>query len=402
MPPKKITFFACGGLEEPTAMKYLPLGSELINKGYLVSCVTLHPDFKSLQKHQISINGMDFFFAGQMHVLKKGNKKIYFNKFQLIWVALTSCIKMIAAGLKIKPDVIYCLKPQPINGLAALIVKILTRKTLLLDCDDYEAELNRLSKFEKFVFALFEDQLPKFCEKVTYNTSYIKERYIKLGYPQDKFIQMIYAIDEKRFNHLNEDKLAKLRNTLRLNDKKVILFFGSISLHSGHAVDLLIHAFQKIKMELKNTVLLIVGGGDDFENLQNNLDPSIKNDVIFTGKVPSEEIPYYIKLANVSIDPVHDTLTNKGRSPWKIFESFAMGVPVVTSDVGDRKYYLENETLGILVRPGDTEQLAWGIKRILTDDSLASSLSKHCKENIKKYRWKNIVTELIDKIPSLN
>lgn len=399
---KTITFFTCGGLEEPSAVgRYLPLAKELIRRGCRIHYLALHPDFRSLTDCRINRDGIEVYFVGQMHVLKKGDRKFYFTAWRLLRVVLTSTFNMIRIALSLKSDILYCFKPQPINGFAALIVKLIQRKPLLLDCDDYEAALNRLNKFQKKVFALFEDNLPRFARKVTFHTMFLKNRYLGLGFPEEKFILLPNGVDEERFARIVPGKIEDMKNRLRFQDKKVVLYCGSLSLRSGHAIDLLLRAFPIIKKSIPNAALLIVGGGEDIDSLKRQVDDSLREAVVFTGRVNPAEISYYVKLASVSVDPVSDDWANKGRSPLKIFESMAMGVPVVTSDIGDRKSIIETDKAGLLVRIGDCSAIAEGCIRILSDEALAQGMSRECLRIIRKYYWSAMTEQLLKDIPLL-
>lgn len=399
---KSITFFTCGGLEEPSAVgRYLPLAKELAGRGFQVNYLALHPDLRSVSERRIARDGIHVYFVGQMHVLKRGDRKFYFGVWQLLMVVLASTFNMIRTALSLNSDVLYCFKPQPINGFAALVVKFIQRKPLLLDCDDYEAALNRLSRFQKKIFVLFEDNLPRFAQKVTFHTMFLKERYLRMGFPSEKFVLLPNGVDAQRFENIALPKVEELRRQLNLEGRRVILYCGSLSLKSGHAIDLLLEAFAMIRQQIPDAVLLMVGGGEDIDMLKQRAETNSKDAVIFTGKVAPEWIPYYIKLAQVSVDPVKDELVNKGRSPLKVFESMALGVPVVTSDIGDRKLIIENDRAGLLVRIGDAQALAQGCIRILSDPQLAQRMSEEALRIIWKYQWARMTDGLLKGIPVL-
>lgn len=59
-----------------------------------------------------------------------------------------------------------------------------------------------------------------------------------------------------------------------------------------------------------------------------------------------------------------------------ILTAYALGTPVVASAVGGLPEYVEDETTGLLVPPGDADALAEAIVRILTDDSLRQRLQR--------------------------
>ncbi len=100
----------------------------------------------------------------------------------------------------------------------------------------------------------------------------------------------------------------------------------------------LFKAFAEIAQKHDEARLLIVGGGKDLDTLKSlSVELGIGGEkTIFTGRVRPDEMNLYYQLADVSIDPANHTLADCGRCPLKIFESWQMGVPVVSSDVGDR------------------------------------------------------------------
>ena len=96
---------------------------------------------------------------------------------------------------------------------------------------------------------------------------------------------------------------------------------------------------------------------------------------------------HYYRISDVSVDPVNDDQAARGRSPLKLFESWACGVPIVTADVGDRKSLLSNPPAGLLSRAGDADSLARSIDRILENHSLADTLSANGLIQVERYYW---------------
>jgi glycosyltransferase involved in cell wall biosynthesis len=76
----------------------------------------------------------------------------------------------------------------------------------------------------------------------------------------------------------------------------------------------------------------------------------------------------------------------RSRSPLKIVESLASGVPVVTGDVGDRREVL-GDSAGLLVAPGDARALAGGIVAALGDQALHRRLADGARARAERYRW---------------
>ena len=153
-------------------------------------------------------------------------------------------------------------------------------------------------------------------------------------------------------------------------------------------MDLLLEAFTKLKSLRPYAVLLLVGGGEDFTKLQQAAQATgLAEDIHFTGRIPPDEIPDYYRLSDISVDPVYDDQAARGRSPLKLFESWACGVPIVTADVGDRKSLLSDPPAGLLSRAGDADSLARSIDRILENPSLAETLRANGFIQVQQYYW---------------
>lgn len=392
----KITLLLTQSLEYPSGLgRYFPIAKELVRLGHEVKILALHPSFATVRPRSFSLNGVQISYVGQMHVRQVGDERLYFRPPVLIWVAVLSALRLTLKALDVDTDLFHLGKPQPMNGMAALIVaKLLRRKPLYLDCDDYEAESNRVSgNWQKRVLALFEDGLPKYTQGLTVNTRFLKERIIGLGYPPERIIRVPNGIDRARFAGLDSEYISKLKSSLGLENHKVIVYLGSISLAS-HPLQLLLRAFVRVSERLSRARLLLVGGGEDVETLPKMiLQMGLEGKAFLLGQVKPEIAPYYLAMGDVSVDPVMDDPVAQARSPLKIFESMAVGVPVVTGDVGDRSEYLENGLAGILVKPGDAEALADGLLTVLTDEDRAYAMAQAAQEIRERYYWDVLIRD---------
>jgi glycosyltransferase involved in cell wall biosynthesis len=391
----RITFLLTGSLEDPAGLgRYFPLAKELVRLGNEVNILALHPNLSALSQRHLEKNGVKVHYVGQMHVRKVGSQKTYFSTAGLTKVVLASSLRMSFRTLLTETDVIHLGKPHPINGVAALGTKLLRGKRLYLDCDDYEAESNRFSgRWQKAVVRLFEDNLPRFVSGMTVNTRFMQERNIALGFPAERIVYVPNGVDRERFANVDLGKVQGLRRKLGLDNKKVIAYMGSMSL-VNHPLDLLLEAFAIVRRRCSDAVLILVGGGQDYDFLQRRAEElGLGEAAIFAGRVKPEAVPYYLALADVSIDPVHDDVVARARCPLKLFESMAVGVPVVTGDVGDRREILGRA--GLLVAPGDAEALVEGILAVLRDEVRAKAIAETALEMRERYCWDVLVRDFV-------
>lgn len=393
----RITFLLTQSLESPSGLgRYWPLSKELVRLGHEVTILALHHDFRALARRCFTKDGVNVRYVGQMHVLKRGSHKLYFGPVRLIWVAALATWQLMIAALQTPTDVYHLGKPHPMNGLAVLLPRLVRNKPVYLDCDDYEAASNRFEgEWQRKVVGFFEDYLPKIAAGITVNTHFTGERLKSLGYPPERIVYVPNGVDRDRFSNISDAEVEDLRQQLGLAERKVVLYVGSMSLAS-HAVDLLLEAFVNVRQTKPQVVLVLVGGGEDYDRLRSQaVRLGIDDAVRFVGRVPPEEIPLYYRLADVSVDPVYDDLAARARCPLKIVESLAAGTPVVTGDIGDRVEYFGSGKVGKLVTPGDADALASGILDVLQNPEVSLETQRVAQTLQHRYYWDMLVRDFV-------
>jgi glycosyltransferase involved in cell wall biosynthesis len=390
----RIAMLATSDLSYPSPRgRWLPLGRELVRAGCRIGLLMTHATFDRLPAAQRAalIGGVETRYVAQMHVYGVPGARRHYGPLELVRVALSGALALARACLEFRPDAIHVCKPQPINGLAGLIAARILRRPLFVDCDDYEAANNRFGGvWQRRIVEFWEDRLPLRARAVTVNTHFLEQRCRTIGMDPARICYVPNGISAEQLEPPDRRRVAGLHAALGLADRPVVLYVGALS-EVSHNVGLLLEAFARLAHTNGDAGLLLVGDGDDRGQLQRRAhDLGIAERVIFTGAVPAAQVPLFLALASCSVDPVGDTDVARGRSPLKIVESMAAGVPVVTGDVGDRAEMLGNGQAGILVRPGDAAALAGGIQRVLEDPALRERLTAGARRQAPAYHWEQL------------
>lgn len=391
----KIAFVLPQSLDSPSGLgRFGPLARELADRGYIVTVFALHYDWPAVAPKRYNDRGVSVVYVGQMHVRKTGSRKLYFGPGRLLAVSLASTVRLAAALWRSDADVIQLCKPQPLNALAAQLGR--RGRPVFCDCDDHEAATNRFTgEWQRCVVRHFEDGVISYAQGLTVNTRFTFNRYVELGYPPQRIIYVPNGVERHRFERPFEN-LAVLRRRWALDESTpVIAYVGTMSTLS-HAVDLLLEAFAVVLRQRPEAKLLLVGGGEDFDTLIAMADKlRISQQTVFAGRQPPEEIPAILSLATVSVDPVRDDTIAAARSPLKVIESLAVGTPVVTGDVGDRREMLADGATGILVRPGDSAALADGLLSVLNDPDRRTQMSLSARTSRECWYWDQLVEDFL-------
>ncbi len=394
----KISYLLTQDLESPSASgRYLPICKELSKLGHKTNIITTHGDFNTVNTREFERSGVQIHYVGPMHVSKKGNSKKYYNSGKLLLNTSYSTLQLTKAALISDADIIHIGKPHPMNSIAGLTGRYLQNKTVFLDCDDFEEGSGKFkSDWQRTVIRLFERQVPHRVHQITTNTHFMRSKLIDWGVPESKVHFIPNGIDREWYRACKFEEIKQLKYSLDLEGKRVIAYIGTIGLIS-HPIDLLLSAFTEVLSIFPDAILLIVGGGEDYDAMRSYCrSMGIEKQVRWVGKVPADKVSMYYQLAEVSVDPVHDDDASKGRSPLKLFESWASGVPFVTGDVGDRKFLLGHPSAGMIVRPGDPRSIACAILEILNNDNQTNYLKESGYSNLENYYWDKICVDLIE------
>jgi len=402
----RVLFLLTQDLDSPSGLgRFLPLARELNRLGHPVKMVALHPDYDILEPKEFSLEGVKVQYVAPMHVRKQGNIKSYYSTSRLLTVALSATWNMGRAILSTPMDIIHIGKPHPMNSLAGLVGGRLRGAQIYLDCDDYEAGVGHFtSKWQKKGVEIFENWTPHRVDYITTNTFFTQERLISEGVAKKKIFYLSNGVDRMRFLPPSPDAISVLREQLGLQEKKVVSFIGSLG-RPHHPVDLLFQAFSRLYEIHPDVRLMLVGGGEDYLHLKDQAATlGLEGAILFCGRVAPSEVVKYYHLSNVSVDPVYLDAAALGRSPLKLFESWACGVPFVSADVGDRRILLGEPPAGILTQPGDVESLTAALIEVLDNPDLAARLRQRGLERVQGYYWDKLAASLeriyLDNLPS--
>jgi len=174
----------------------------------------------------------------------------------------------------------------------------------------------------------------------------------------------------------------KERNEVKPN----LLFVRSFS--EVYNPYLAINAFSKIKSKYPDAKMCMVGPDKDgtlvkVKDLTKNL--GLTESIEFTGKLSKVDWIKKSEDFDIFINP-----TNFDNQPVSIIEAMALGMPIVSTNVGGLPYLIDNEEDGLLVNPGEVQTFANAIERIIKNKDLACSLSKNSRNKAQEYDWNNV------------
>ncbi|TPH13288.1 TIGR04063 family PEP-CTERM/XrtA system glycosyltransferase [Litorilituus lipolyticus] len=294
-----------------------------------------------------------------------------------------------------KPDVIHAHSPA-LNGLAALKAGRKSGLPVVYEirafwedaavdhgtCKEGDLRYRLTRKLETHVV--------KHADAVTTICEGLKNDLIARGFKQDKFTVIPNAVNVEQFDVIKE-KNSQLEQSLNLMGCHVLGFLGSFYAYEG--LDLLIEAMPDVLKNNANVRLLLVGGGPQEQNLKHQVSLlGLEDKVIFTGRVPHEEVGQYYSLVDLLVYPRKAMRLTDLVTPLKPLEAMAQGKIVLASDVGGHHELITDQQNGFLFEAGNVEHLSNKISELLANDELRESQILRGREYVEDIRnWPNSV-----------
>ena len=215
------------------------------------------------------------------------------------------------------------------------------------------------------------------------------------GVPEAKITVVPNAVDCAHFATGAQPDPALL-HSLGLEGAQVLAFIGSFYAYEG--LQLLLQAFSRILRDAPNTRLLMVGGGyEEAELHQLARAPDLAGKVIFTGRVPQEQIKRYYDLASLLVYPRLPMRLTDLVTPLKPLEAMAQGRVVLASDVGGHRELIRDGETGILFKSGDALDLTAKALDLIANPSGSARISKQARRFVEAERnWPGSVAHYRD------
>src|SRR5690606_34457876 len=92
--------------------------------------------------------------------------------------------------------------------------------------------------------------------------------------------------------------------------------------------------------------------------------------IIQLGWIEPGQLGFIAGACDVAVHPFNDSRLNRAKSPVKLLELMATGIPVVTTNVGEAPAFVENGTSGLVAPPDDVGALVAAVVDCLENPNL--------------------------------
>ena len=172
------------------------------------------------------------------------------------------------------------------------------------------------------------------------------------------------AVNIEDFN-IGEKADLQLAKDLRLNNKILLGFIGSFYAYEG--LNILLYALPKMLAQNPDIRILLVGGGPQENKLKTlAIQLGIENKVVFTGRVPHDQVQRYYNLIDILVYPRLKMRLTDLVTPLKPLEAMAQGKLLMASDVGGHLELIQDKKTGVIFKSDNPDALVTEVLDLLS------------------------------------
>ncbi|WP_287586683.1 glycosyltransferase family 4 protein [Candidatus Borrarchaeum sp.] len=210
----------------------------------------------------------------------------------------------------------------------------------------------------------------RYLDAVVAPSKFLLDNLKREGFISKKMVTIPNGVDIRSF---------KESKTILLNGKPSIVNVGYFEKRKG--IDILLIAFQKIKMKFPEAELHLVGHHCLSRQKVSKLR---KLDIFLYGKLPLHDIIPLYKGGDICIFP-----SRKETFGLPILEAMAAGKPVIASELPAFEELIKNSENGFLTDLNPISILKI-VEDLWKDENLKYKIAQNALEFVQKYDWRNI------------
>jgi len=249
----------------------------------------------------------------------------------------------------------FLLAPTP-----AILVARFFGKKVILNYRSGEAE-DHLRSWPRTAVPIM-----KLADELIVPSSYLVDVFNKFGLRASPVANII---DPDRFKFRERQPLLPI-------------FFSNRNLYPLYNVACILRAFAKIQQRFPDARLIIAGDGSQRSSLEALAQQLRLQNVEFRGRIDPHKMNELYDEAHIFLNS-----SNIDNMPGSILESFASGMPVVSTSAGGIRCIVNHGSTGLLVPKNDHEGMASFAIKLLESPELASLLAHNAYKECSAYTW---------------
>ncbi|HRX81730.1 MAG TPA: glycosyltransferase family 4 protein [Pirellulaceae bacterium] len=276
-----------------------------------------------------------------------------------------------------KFDVILATSPQFFTALAGYLISRLRRRPWVFELRDLWPEsIRAVGASDSRILNLFESLelfLYRKADRIVAVTNSFKENLVTRRIDAEKISVVPNGVDLEQFNRSSVTFDARERLGIS-KEKFFVGYIGTTGM--AHGLETVLDA-AALLLDRTEVQFVIMGQGAHRACLEDSARQRGLTNVIFSDSVAHRDIPSVYAALDMSLVHLLPNPLFKTVIPSKIFESMAMGCPILMAVEGEAAGIISEARCGVCVPSGDAVAMAKALSEIASD----SQMLKECGNN---------------------
>lgn len=301
------------------------------------------------------------------------------------------------AGLFVrKPDVVVATSPQFFCAVGGWMLAAVRFKPFVFELRDIwpasitavgamkpSRTIRMLEKLELFLY--------RRADRIVSVTQSFKRELIERGIDGGKIDVVLNGVDLSKYQPMPKD--PELAQQHGLEGKFVAAYIGTHGM--AHALDTIVESAERLQHR-DDIRILFAGGGSDAARVEALVREKQLTNVVFLGRQDKSLMPRIWSLCDLSVVHLRDTELFRSVIPSKIFESFAMGLPVLMGvPEGEATGIVNKEQAGLVIPPQDVDAMMAAIKKLADDAGLMAEYREYALAAAPRYDRKALAGDML-------
>jgi colanic acid biosynthesis glycosyl transferase WcaI len=321
----------------------------------------------------------------------------------LAWT-LYSLFSAVNVLFTFKKDILFLRLPPLQLGISGILAKKLRGSRFIVNLQDIHPDLAVESGILKNKLLirtayLFERWIYSYADLIIVISEGFKNNLLKKGVNAKKIKIIPNWVDTEFVRPLARDN--RVSDKLALKDKFVVMYAGTISLSSIVTLNSLLDAAALLQND-KDILVVIVGEGLKKDSLVEKAEKMKLTNILFTGFLPHEDIPYLFASADLLLVPV-DVNKTELSLPSKLYNCMASGRPILSLAPNNSEIdsFVKDSGCGVSIDPGDINKIRDVILELKADTGYRSEMGKRGRDYVLNNFSKDKVLKVYEDTLSL-
>lgn len=279
-----------------------------------------------------------------------------------------------------RPDVVVATSPQFFCAVAGWALSIAKRRPFVFELRDlWPASIIAVGAMRKTLLIRVLERLEMFlyrrADAIVSVTESFREDLVARGIARDKIHVVFNGVDLERYQPQPRD--AGLEAEFDLKGRFVAGYMGTHGM--AHALPRVLEAAERL-LHRDDVVFFFAGAGAERGTVERLVAERGLRNVRLIPRQPKARMPALWSVCDVSLVPLRNTPVFATVIPSKIFESMAMGVPILMSlPEGEATRIIGATGCGVCVAPEDPAAMASAIVRLADEAGAMQGLRERAQ-----------------------